>query len=164
MSLSQCWKTLKHLPSTLKSLPGVVVGPDAVAHHGAAREREELSVNELQEITRMGQSRISTHLGLLQEARLAAFPAGRQAAPFTRLQPAAEGLTLEFIQLADPRCEGTAGTRQRPDQFQAHPDAGGTNRCRFISTRWRGGLIAITGRVVPGKPSVICCCAFCRRW
>lgn len=31
---------------------------------------DELSVNELQEITRLGQSRISTHLGLLQEAGL----------------------------------------------------------------------------------------------
>jgi len=33
---------------------------------------DELSVNELQEITRMGQSRISTHLGLLQETGLVA--------------------------------------------------------------------------------------------
>jgi len=33
----------------------------------ALLEREELSVHELQEITGMGQSRISTHLGLLQE-------------------------------------------------------------------------------------------------
>jgi ubiquinone/menaquinone biosynthesis C-methylase UbiE/DNA-binding transcriptional ArsR family regulator len=33
-------------------------------------EQEELSVNELQEITRLGQSRISTHLGQLQEAGL----------------------------------------------------------------------------------------------
>lgn len=33
-------------------------------------DKEELSVNELQEITRMGQSRISTHLGLLQDAGL----------------------------------------------------------------------------------------------
>lgn len=32
--------------------------------------RDELSVNELQDVTRMGQSRISTHLGLLQEAGL----------------------------------------------------------------------------------------------
>jgi len=32
--------------------------------------KEELSVNELQEITRLGQSRISTHLGLLQESAL----------------------------------------------------------------------------------------------
>ena len=36
----------------------------------ALLEREELSVNELQEITRLGQSRISTHLGLLQDAGL----------------------------------------------------------------------------------------------
>jgi len=34
----------------------------------ALLEREELSVQELQSITRLGQSRISTHLGLLQEA------------------------------------------------------------------------------------------------
>lgn len=34
----------------------------------ALLENEELSVNELQEITRMGQSRISTHLGLLQDS------------------------------------------------------------------------------------------------
>lgn len=37
----------------------------------ALLEREELSVNELQEITRLGQSRISTHLGQLSEAGLA---------------------------------------------------------------------------------------------
>ena len=36
----------------------------------ALLERDELSVNELQEITRMGQSRISTHLRLLQDAAL----------------------------------------------------------------------------------------------
>jgi len=36
----------------------------------ALLEREELSVNELQEVTRLGQSRISTHLGQLQEAGL----------------------------------------------------------------------------------------------
>lgn len=36
----------------------------------ALLEKEELSVNEFQEITRLGQSRISTHLGLLQEAVL----------------------------------------------------------------------------------------------
>jgi ubiquinone/menaquinone biosynthesis C-methylase UbiE/DNA-binding transcriptional ArsR family regulator len=34
----------------------------------ALLERDELSVNELQEITHLGQSRISTHLGLLQDA------------------------------------------------------------------------------------------------
>jgi ubiquinone/menaquinone biosynthesis C-methylase UbiE/DNA-binding transcriptional ArsR family regulator len=36
----------------------------------ALLERDELSVNELQKITRLGQSRISTHLGLLQEVGL----------------------------------------------------------------------------------------------
>jgi ubiquinone/menaquinone biosynthesis C-methylase UbiE/DNA-binding transcriptional ArsR family regulator len=36
----------------------------------ALLERDELSVNELQEITRMGQSRISTHLRLLQDSGL----------------------------------------------------------------------------------------------
>jgi ubiquinone/menaquinone biosynthesis C-methylase UbiE/DNA-binding transcriptional ArsR family regulator len=36
----------------------------------ALLERDELSVQELQEITRMGQSRISTHLGLMQDAGL----------------------------------------------------------------------------------------------
>lgn len=36
----------------------------------ALLEREELSVNELQEITRLGQSRISTHLRQLQDAGL----------------------------------------------------------------------------------------------
>lgn len=36
----------------------------------ALLETDELSVHEFQEITRMGQSRISTHLGLLQDAGL----------------------------------------------------------------------------------------------
>jgi ArsR family transcriptional regulator len=36
----------------------------------ALLEKNELSVHELQEITQMGQSRISTHLGLLQESGL----------------------------------------------------------------------------------------------
>ena len=36
----------------------------------ALLQKDELSVNELQEITRMGQSRISTHLGLLQDSEL----------------------------------------------------------------------------------------------
>jgi ArsR family transcriptional regulator len=36
----------------------------------ALLEKDELSVNELQEITLLGQSRISTHLGLLQDAGL----------------------------------------------------------------------------------------------
>ncbi len=65
----------------------------------ALLEREELSVNELQEITRMGQSRISTHLGLLQEAGL--LESRREGKrTFYKLQGAADGTALEFIQLA----------------------------------------------------------------
>jgi ubiquinone/menaquinone biosynthesis C-methylase UbiE len=36
----------------------------------ALLDKDELSVNEFQEITRLGQSRISTHLGLLQDSSL----------------------------------------------------------------------------------------------
>src|SRR5580692_959880 len=65
----------------------------------ALLEREELSVNELQEITRMGQSRISTHLGLLQDARL--LESRREGKrTFYKLLAGAEGTALEFIQLA----------------------------------------------------------------
>src|SRR5579883_1591372 len=65
----------------------------------ALLEQEELSVNELQEITRMGQSRISTHLGLLQEAGLLqSRREGKRS--FYKLQPGADGTTLEFIRLA----------------------------------------------------------------
>ena len=54
-------QTLKHLkalsdPTRLRLL--------------ALLQNEELSVNELQNITELGQSRISTHLSLLQEAGL----------------------------------------------------------------------------------------------
>src|SRR5213594_5205446 len=54
--------------STLKSLRAL---SDATRLRIVALlEKDELSVNELQEITRLGQSRISTHLGLLQDAGL----------------------------------------------------------------------------------------------
>jgi ubiquinone/menaquinone biosynthesis C-methylase UbiE/DNA-binding transcriptional ArsR family regulator len=65
----------------------------------ALLQREELSVNELQEITRMGQSRISTHLGLLQETGLlSSRREGKRT--FYRLNQNAEGSTREFMQLA----------------------------------------------------------------
>ena len=56
--MSQALKTLRALgdPTRLRLL--------------ALLEAEELSVNELQSITGLGQSRISTHLGLLQETGL----------------------------------------------------------------------------------------------
>src|SRR5580692_6750726 len=65
----------------------------------ALLEKSELSVNELQEITRMGQSRISTHLGLLQDAKL--LESRREGKrTFYKLQAGADATALEFIQLA----------------------------------------------------------------
>jgi len=54
--------------STLKSLR-ILADPTRL-RLVALLQAEELSVNELQEITHMGQSRISTHLGLMQESEL----------------------------------------------------------------------------------------------
>lgn len=65
----------------------------------ALLENAELSVNELQQITRMGQSRISTHLGLLQEAGLLQSRRDGKRT-FYGLNPEADGMTREFIQLA----------------------------------------------------------------
>jgi ubiquinone/menaquinone biosynthesis C-methylase UbiE/DNA-binding transcriptional ArsR family regulator len=65
----------------------------------ALLEKDELSVNELQEITRMGQSRISTHLGLLQDSGLVqSRREGKRT--FYKLNPEANGAVREFIQLA----------------------------------------------------------------
>src|SRR3954462_12433253 len=65
----------------------------------ALLEKDELSVNELQEITRMGQSRISTHLGLLLDSGLVqSRREGKRT--FYKLSPAANGGAAEFVQLA----------------------------------------------------------------
>lgn len=65
----------------------------------ALLERDELSVNELQEITRLGQSRISTHLGQLQEAGLVqSRREGKRT--FYKLDHAADDTGREFIELA----------------------------------------------------------------
>ena len=66
----------------------------------ALLERNELSVNELQEITRMGQSRISTHLGLLQESGLLESRREGKRTFYKIAAAPAEGATREFIQLA----------------------------------------------------------------
>ncbi|HKI72635.1 MAG TPA: metalloregulator ArsR/SmtB family transcription factor, partial [Verrucomicrobiae bacterium] len=65
----------------------------------ALLEKGDLSVNELQEITRMGQSRISTHLGLLQEAGL--LQSRREGKrTFYKLNHAADTVASDFIRLA----------------------------------------------------------------
>src|SRR6266436_6709199 len=74
----------------------------------ALLERDELSVNELQQITRMGQSRISTHLGQLQEAGL--IQSRREGKrTFYKLNGEAEPLAREFIQLA------SRGAKEMPE-------------------------------------------------
>jgi ArsR family transcriptional regulator len=74
----------------------------------ALLERNELSVNELQEITRMGQSRISTHLGLLQESGL--LESRREGKrTFYRIVTHADPTAREFIQLA------VRGAREMPE-------------------------------------------------
>ncbi len=74
----------------------------------ALLEKDELSVNELQEITRLGQSRISTHLGLLQDAGLVqSRREGKRT--FYRLNAQANGTVAEFIQLA------IRGARELPE-------------------------------------------------
>lgn len=71
-------------------------------------EKDELSVNELQEITRMGQSRISTHLGLLQDSGLVqSRREGKRT--FYKLNTAANGAVSEFIELA------IRGARELPE-------------------------------------------------
>lgn len=62
-------------------------------------EKDELSVNELQEVTRMGQSRISTHLGLLQDAGLVQSRRDGKRT-FYKLNGEANRAAAEFIQLA----------------------------------------------------------------
>ena len=65
----------------------------------AVLERDELSVNELQEITRMGQSRISTHLRLLQDAGLVQSRRDGKRT-FYKFNDRADKSAREFIALA----------------------------------------------------------------
>ena len=89
----------------------------------ALLERDELSVNELQQITRMGQSRISTHLGQLQEADL--IQSRREGKrTFYKLNQNADALAREFIQLA------SRGAKEMPE----HP-ADEVNLKRILARR-----------------------------
>src|SRR2546423_8809268 len=62
-------------------------------------QRDELSVNELQEVTRMGQSRISTHLALLLDSELVqSRREGKRT--FYRLNPQLNDTSSQFVELA----------------------------------------------------------------
>src|SRR5829696_3216539 len=62
-------------------------------------EKNELSVNELQEITQMGQSRISTHLKLLQDSELVQSRRDGKRT-FYKADESADKTAREFIALA----------------------------------------------------------------
>jgi ArsR family transcriptional regulator len=89
----------------------------------ALMEKNELSVNELQEITHMGQSRISTHLGLLQDAGLVQSRRDGKRT-FYRLNESADEPQREFIQVA------IRGARELPE----HP-ADDVNLKRILARR-----------------------------
>ena len=85
------------MSSTLKSLRAL--SDQTRLRIVALLERDELSVNELQEITRLGQSRISTHLGLLADCELVCSRReGKRT--FYKLNEHADKVAAEFIQLA----------------------------------------------------------------
>src|SRR5271170_6889516 len=85
------------MTSTLKSLRAL--SDQTRLRIVALLEKDELSVNELQEITRLGQSRISTHLGLLSDCGLVQSRRDGKRT-FYRLNPQPEGTTGDFIKLA----------------------------------------------------------------
>ncbi len=94
------------MTTTLKSLKALADGTRLRIM--ALLEREELSVNELQQITRLGQSRISTHLGLLQDAELLSSRRDGKRT-FYKMNPEADPTVREFIILA------VRGARELPE-------------------------------------------------
>ena len=111
----------------------------------------------------MGQSRISTHLGLLQDCGAACNRGAKASGRFTSSIRRRIGRASEFIQLA------IRGAKELPEHAATRSISSAswraaTNRRRCISTRWPGDLTASTGRAVRGRRSGICCCGSCRRW
>lgn len=79
----------------------------------ALLEKDELSVNELQEISRLGQSRISTHLGLLAETGLVqSRREGKRT--FYRLSVHPDSHVREFTKLA------MRGAKELPEHESDH--------------------------------------------
>ncbi|HTH49165.1 MAG TPA: metalloregulator ArsR/SmtB family transcription factor [Candidatus Limnocylindria bacterium] len=114
----------------------------------ALLEGEELSVAELQEITKLAQSRISTHLGLLSETRLLASRRDGKRT-FYRLGPR-DAMGREFTQLAIraarelPEHEGdqvnlrrVLGLRQQQAQVYFNQVAGRFDRSYGPGRSWQ---------------------------
>ena len=136
------------MTSTLKSLRAL--SDPTRLRIVALLEKDELSVNELQEITRLGQSRISTHLGLLSDCDLVrARREGKRT--FYKLNPLADTVASEFIELA------IRGAKELSEH------ASDQINLKRILNRRREQAQLFTGRAVRGRPSDICCCEFCRR-
>src|SRR3954471_687965 len=93
------------MSSTLKSLRAL--SDPTRLRIVALLEKDELSVNELQEISRMGQSRISTHLGLLLDSGLV--EARREGKRSFYKLPGGNGVANDIIQLA------LRGARELPE-------------------------------------------------
>lgn len=94
------------MSSTLKSLRAL--SDPTRLRIVALLEADELSVNELQQITRLGQSRISTHLGLLADCDLVrSRREGKRT--FYKLNPEADAAAQQFITLA------IAGAKEMPE-------------------------------------------------
>lgn len=89
----------------------------------ALLEGQELSVNELQQITRLGQSRISTHLGLLADCELVVSRRDGKRA-FYRLAEPTETDASEFMRLA------VRGAHELPEH-----SADQVNRKRVLARR-----------------------------
>jgi ArsR family transcriptional regulator len=115
----------------------------------ALMEKNELSVNELQEITHMGQSRISTHLGLLQDAGLVQSRRDGKRT-FYRLNETADEPQREFIQVAirgagelpehtadDVNLKRILARREDQAQFFFNQIAGRYDRCYGPGRSWQ---------------------------
>jgi DNA-binding transcriptional ArsR family regulator len=147
------------MTSTLKSLRAL--SDPTRLRIVALLEKDELSVNELQEVTRLGQSRISTHLGLLADCALVkSRREGKRT--FYKLNPSADSVAHEFIQLA------IRGAKELPEHSGDQ-----INLKRVVNRRREQAQVYFNqiagrfdmsmGRAGRGRPSDICCCAFCRR-
>ncbi len=111
----------------------------------------------------MGQSRISTHLGLLQDSGLVqSRREGKRT--FYKLEPAGQrrgaANSSNWPSAAPRNCPSTPATRS----ISSASSPAAANRRRSISTRSPGGSTGSMARAGRGRRSGICCCGFCRRW